>query len=451
MNLVWLTRDRPQTLLRSVRSCLAALRGKPSELTLHAVHSGSAMATTVANLYSFGPYERYVFVCRLEEACAGHGIHPDVVRFALGPPAAASRRLCDTGANRNLLLLLNAGKKFLSCDDDVLFECARWQNTMDLSGGVRDPYGMQFFDSEASARDAFSAQAPFSIPDFLSAHAKALGTAHSDGRIAITTTGIWGDSGVDGMRSFFLLRPDLFARLCKTPDRLHQALHSRWVWRQTENLFLALRAPFSAAFCGYDNTLPLPPFFPFGRGQDAAYPLALNGCAPGLWTAHLPGAIRHAPQAGVSPPNAGPPSPRINSILSVWWEHYLQETAQERRGYATASRYFRTLAEGGAFRERYEATLIETLQTRVKALEKNYGQVEAGNGPAYDLWRATLLQELDQCGAMARSAELRLPEESQRVAFDQDGLHLVRSWVALYADLLEAWPAIRHEAGELVR
>lgn len=243
------------------------------------------------------------------------GIDPRLIAFALG---SRPQPRIGIGANRNLLQLLHPGRPFLSADDDIIasFEVppphplALWIHAEEV------PMHTHFFESvaETEARVAVSAD-----PDALGLQEAFLGcpvsaiVARLSGpaslrgagdhlvraiqersvRVAATALGLAGDCASDCLAFFSLLSGgDTEQHVLARPVPLAP---SREVLRRTEFPVLC-QGGYLMTYChAVDNSLPLPPYFPVGRGEDQTWQRLLHWVLPDTVIAHLPLAVRHRP------------------------------------------------------------------------------------------------------------------------------------------------------------
>ncbi len=243
------------------------------------------------------------------------GVDPGLAEFAVNgrPPPRVG-----IGGSRNLLNLLTTGRRVLSADDDITaafevpprHDLSLWISAEDV------PMHTYFFDSvaETEARVSVSSE-----PDALALHesyvghtvasvvAGLAGPASLRGagpgltaaiqertvRIAATALGLAGDCASDCLGFFSLLSGgDSEQRVLARAVALSP---SREVLRRPEFPILC-QGVYFITFChAVDNSLPLPPYFPVGRGEDQVWQKLLHLSLPDTVVAHLPLAVRHQP------------------------------------------------------------------------------------------------------------------------------------------------------------
>lgn len=322
------------------------------------------------------------------------GIPRETAEFALPVPG---EQFCGPGANRNWMLALFA-EKFLSVDDDTVCRLWRHPETRDALrlNGHEDPceYWFPLSRSETS-------QTPVAPgADLLRSHGQLLGRhvaemasaaletrdacAHLlpasgklNAKVALTYTGLAGDSGMfSGMR-FLTCQGETRARLAA--DR---ALYNRAIGRR-EIARIALCATVThdqicmATTMGIDNREPVPPFPPGWRGEDKVFGSALAQLFPHSVTGDVPlGIIHNADRPGayaVSIFEAAAVS-RVCDLLGA----LIVSMAVPKNLYSTASRwrmlseYFLEAANSSpdAFRDLMLRGWVESRMRTVRMLER---------------------------------------------------------------------------------
>jgi hypothetical protein len=260
-----------------------------------------------------GPERKSAFASRL--ASTG-GIPEDVVRFGCLPGRGPGVTI---GANRNMLLLLTAGERVFSADDDTVCVTALppgHGDGVELDSGG-NPLHLWFFPD----RDEAMAAVRYAQQDVLGCHGRYLGAApasvlagagpasaaHSDpallrrvrdeaGRIRVTANGVVGDCGWDNPDFCLFQEGTTFARLVGSPGGFRMARTTREMIQAVPRTTITARADPKFAMClGLDNTDLLPPFPPVGRAEEVAFGAILTACFGPVYAAHLPLLLRHDP------------------------------------------------------------------------------------------------------------------------------------------------------------
>ncbi len=476
-----LTCGSPQLLRRSVNSWIAFgsqhkrnLRIVIADDSPDAARAGAQRAAarsleseTGVQLRLVDPASRLAIA---RELAALAGVDPDLAEFAVaGCPAPR----IGIGGNRNLVNLLTRGRRVLSADDDIIAEFAAppshplalWINSEDV------PMHTYFFDSiaETAARvpvsraadalalhEAFAGHDVASIVDRLSGPASlrdaqpALTNALQRGtvRVAATALGLVGDSASDCLAFFSMMAGGDTAR--NFLARASALSPSREVMRRPEFPVLC-QGIYFITFChAVDNRLPLPPYFPVGRGEDQAWQKLLHWSMPDTVVAHLPLAVHHRPEparqytaadyldpCAIFPGNAlllgalgtcprpdPPPGPDGN--LAVMGRH-LAELA----------------GDPGTF-----SALVHAAWRAYLAYHRTLVVASRDSRPAYPQgWQADMAHILETLQRrMARDTDIPL-EYAARIG--PPAVEPLRQDLLRFARLLEAWPALRRAADVL--
>jgi hypothetical protein len=247
------------------------------------------------------------------------GIPQDVVRFGCLPSRGCG---VTVGANRNMLLLLTAGERIFSADDDTVCVTALppgHGDGVELDSGG-NPLQLWFFPD----RDEALAAVRYVQEDVLGWHGRYLGAApapvlagagpasaaRSDpallghvrdavGHIRVTANGVVGDCGWDNPDFCLFQDGTTFARLAGSPGGFRVNRTTREMIQAVPRTTITGRADPKFAMCiGLDNTDLLPPFPPAGRAEEVAFGAILTACFSPVYAAHLPLVLRHDPAAG---------------------------------------------------------------------------------------------------------------------------------------------------------
>lgn len=237
---------------------------------------------------------------------------PDLARFALDPAPRSSDAF---GANRNWALILTAGHHVISIDDDVI--CTPVRLATPPPDGISAPMGAPPWSLLGFDSRQHLAAAVTDVPiDALSAYCRDLGrrvpspfgNPGDEGRVAeelkivLTSSGVAGHSGLNSHAMMPALPCPVSRRAMFSSDRRFGAtMRSGHTLRQCLAEQISTQAGFLATAYGMDNTEPLIPFFPFGRGEDQVFAKTLSSCGVNAAIKHLPFALWHEPTHGRLP------------------------------------------------------------------------------------------------------------------------------------------------------
>jgi FkbH-like protein len=312
------TANRPEALLRALESYAENARHHGRAPDLVVVDDSRAPAMRAANRGALAALSRARGASRAiryagtEEkeaflrALGAFDVPPDVARFALLPDVTDTTTV---GANRNALLLDAVGDLVFSADDDTLCRLAAPPDSdpaLDDRAAVgRDPCDYWFFRDHAAALRAVS---PVDR-DLLAAHEELLGhdaqslrAGEPAGPVLITLGGIVGDCGWGapfgwwlGPMGYLAMRGPSLARLFAEASVSGDPCTSRAILRVARRPSLADETMSMTTTVGLDARGLLPPFCPFGRGEDNIFGASIAACVPGARFGHVPWAVVHAP------------------------------------------------------------------------------------------------------------------------------------------------------------
>lgn len=340
------TRGRPWALGRCLRSHVAHFMafGRSVEIAvIDSSRSDRVRAETRAIAESSVPDGTRLHLPTLEDMASyverlarAAQVSRNIVDFALRD---ALEYGFDAGANRNALLLALAGKSFLSTDDDMICEPHGNDNVgeqlrLTSVDTTREVIPFESFSAAAGAVERSRAC-------ILDAHERLLGNsvaallankASSDvsfdgaahglnyllsrgiGRVAVTLSGMIGDSG-GKFPAFYLWRQSVRDRLAPLDeDSYKRTVESRHILRtvavptiSSDTLFMAGHAAFDMTVQGGSGQHILPPFFPIFRGEDLTFGRLLRATVDGGLIGQIPEAILHVP-----------PEKRRASVRNLW-------------------------------------------------------------------------------------------------------------------------------------
>ncbi|MGD2064493.1 MAG: hypothetical protein PVF51_13045 [Nitrospirota bacterium] len=320
------TCDRPDAALRCVESVIEAARrhGRDPALVVSDDSRDPAsaarlrdaidrLATDYPAVTHTGRAEREGLATALAAELGDDREVRGALRFALfGSPDEIT-----PGANRNALLLHHAGRPFLSLDDDTVCRVAAAPGSEDglAVSSLPDPSQFWFYPDRGAAltahewqevdpvalhedylgRTAAACVADLGGPERLDldqADATLLRRLGTGGRVAVTATGLAGDSGMGSAAYFLTLRGASRERLLADYATFRD---TRAVVRAVTRPTLSTGAFLMTPCVGLDATRLLPPFLPVGRNEDGAFAHLLRIVAPDALIAHSPWAIYHDP------------------------------------------------------------------------------------------------------------------------------------------------------------
>lgn len=476
-----ITCGKPALLRRSVNSWVDFARRHGRELRITLVDDSPTPALALAQRQAAQAIETELGI-RLRFVDPGSrsqvarelalmaGVDPGLADFAV---SGCPQPRVGIGGSRNLLQLVTPGRRVLSADDDIIaaFEVppphalALWINAEDV------PMHTWFFDSVADTE----ARVPVSnAPDALALHESFVGhpvasiVARLSGpaslrdagprltaaiqerpvRIAATALGIVGDCASDCLGFYSLLSGgDTEQRMLARATPLSP---SREVLRRPEFPILGQGVLFITFCHAADNTLPLPPYFPVGRGEDQVWQKLLHFALPDTVVAHLPLAARHRPDGErrytcddyLDPCARFPGNAFLLGLLGLAMPPIAVQGADAR-----LAALGRQLAHAASEPARF-AGLVETAWRAYLEHHRTLVRTAVASRTAYPAWwhdSMRIIQERLERG-LSRADDVPL---EYATLIGAPAIDALRSDVQRFAGVLAAWPALRGAAATL--
>ncbi|MDB6175234.1 MAG: hypothetical protein JWL59_4545 [Chthoniobacteraceae bacterium] len=402
------------------------------------------------------------------------GCPPDAVEFALFDPLQTGFAC---GANRNALLLHEAGRAFCSVDDDVI--CRMAAPPKSLKAGLSlfsscDPYSRWLFDSRESACQF----ADWMDADFLAAHEKLLGRGPGafslealnlrqandeilrrieggGSRVRATFTGHIGDPGIPTSVYYLFFDGENRRRLTETEAHYRSVFSSRSVLSVMPDHALGDASVSPGMAMGLDHRELLPPFFPVLHAEDFIYGATLwQGCR-GALLGHLPLAILHEPAAGKS---ILLPSDLNGQRRAVVFEfaHILrrlilsfnpgaEEEAEVRL--PALGRYLRDFSSLPVrdFEDALGRHVLEHESAKVFFLENELN----ADLDTPDFWRRDVEAYLAHVRDAVQHEDYDIPFDLKKAHPPAANRRLMRELIGRFGQLLEEWPAMVKAARSL--
>ena len=406
------------------------------------------------------------------------GCRPSSVEFALFDPLNAG---FTCGANRNALLLHEAGRMAVSVDDDVICEMA----PMASSGArvslfaSRDPCERWFFADRESALTAAS----FANADFLGAHESLLGRdigvlfppdlkaaeidvscvddaiLHriADGLVRMRTTffGQVGDTGTPTSCYYFYARGRTLKRLTENEELYRAAFGSRSVVVAAQNPSIGGGNLAPGMTIGLDHRELLPPFFPVLHAEDAIFAAATWLCCSDSVSGHLPFALHH--DSGANKFIHQPKHLSADKRVTIFEFAAIVRAilfACEPQEHTDVGERIRTLGRNlSAFAARPPRDFLHAFRQIILQMEADkLTSLEArlrDERMAPDYWRRDLEAFIAHSRDALMHPDFDIPFELKSQRSDDENRVLMQRLLANYGALLEDWPEMVEGAREL--
>jgi len=420
-----------------------------------------------AEIYYAGLEEKRRFA---EALISRGGLPPDVVKFAL---LGLEGFECSIGANRNSLALHTVGDLVLSVDDDT--QC-RVASHPGAAGELAMDSGNEFIDYWFFPdRAAALRSSPLTYPDILSIHERLLGKSigdcipddlgaeapncervgprfmrglpGGDAKVAVTFTGLIGDSGMPVPLVYLLLTGGSRERLVKSESDYATARSSRELVRVAKRLTLTdnVWCCQTTAF-GFDNRGLLPPFLPVQRNQDSIFGVLMQECFNNYYFGHLPWAVLHAPaEPRAYPPNSIPDSARMIPTVGLLsacvsaFDLWPRDSGGEENLRALG----RHLTEMGSMKleDFEEAARRHVLRARCSQVSVLEHQLKSYRGqPSY--WAADLERYIENLEHAVATTDNVVPSDLPGKWSGDEARRQSQRLVLMFGNLLRSWPDI---------
>lgn len=405
----------------------------------------------------------------LEELVRAGACSRAVGEFALFDPLATR---FSVGANRNFLLLHEAGRMFGSLDDDVVCRLSAppdgaGQELSFFSDG--DPFGRWLFADRAAGR-AFAGAVD---ADYLAVHGALLGRTVGDAlrsapgadftdaqdflirrmmrqppRVRATFLGHVGDPGIPTSAYYLYYRRENRRRLVGSAEHYRAVFPSRSVLSVVPQPRIGDASVSPGMAMGIDHRTLVPPFFPVLHAEDFSWGAALWHCCPDAVLGHVPYAIAHEPPEGKT--ILTPADLRAQPPFLIWeFAHLLRRLILQVELPIAASAERRMVLLGRALSEIGELPPSDFLELirqqalaeagdRVEYLHREIGEAE--EAPEYWLRDVEGMIEHLRTSVSAAGAEIPLDLQAARPA--EETRAFMQTVIGHYGELLQSWPAM---------
>jgi hypothetical protein len=480
--------DRVPMLARAMRSFAGNVRtaGRTvdwlvADSSPKADQRGLFRAQTEALGREFGQPVRYLGLEEKQHAITnlikGSGCRPEAAEFALFDPIGAGFAC---GANRNALLLHEAGGLLSSVDDDVICELAAVRPAATrlalFSNG--DPYQRSVFPDRTSALDAVR----FAPHDYLAEHERVLGRdlgallgadfdpaaldlehlgddllrrlEGGSARVRTTFLGYVGDPGIPTSCYFFFHKGKNRERLTESEADYHAGFGSRSVLNHAASLAIGDGGVAPGMAMGFDHRELLPPFFPVLHAEDVIFGATTWHCCTGAVSGHLPLIVHH--DSGLGKPTLQPGDLTDDRRVAVFEFAQIIRSlianhapAEHADTAARLRRLGRHLSEFAAlpdldFREALHRVILDHESREISFLEESL-RTETD---APEFWRRDMQSFLDHSREALLHQDFDIPYELKASRPAEENRTLMKQLIGRYGQLLEDWPAMVEVARE---
>ena len=408
-----------------------------------------------------GARQREAIVGRL----AGGGVDPKLLQLALGGGTI--------GSQRNLLLILTAGRGVLMTDDDIRW--AAWRPSAHRPGlalaGHTEAREHRFFAS----RDEAVADCGQESGNLLALHEAVLGrpvrdlidgdtdlsqacahlldALHSPPSpiVRVSMAGLAGDAGTYCPHLRLLAEGSLKAALAADEAAFTLALSSREIQRIARQTLVTHEPRCMAGCMALDNREVTPPFMWRGSNEDGVFGMMLGAVDRRALFAHLAHGVIHAstrPSVRDSGPIVSAAQTRLADLLPMIATRVAGSPAPDvPTGLASVARRCRELGclRLEEFRDQARAWLLEARSRQLLRLAEI---ADDGSYPEY--WRAAARHYRGACLASLQDPWFYCPVEFRQPGRPiGDCFEEARAFTRAFGELLDIWPALWARARQL--
>ena len=487
--IVWPSLDRSESLKRSIESYISHNRKYGRDVRYLVVNNSFSkkasdnyqqmLATIAANedqpINYCGVVEIRDFIREMVQKGKGDGLPQKLMEFALLGKEENSSARC--GVARNAILLATEGEMILSTDDDTLCRFAEppvAEKGIELSSEF-DPAEIRFFPN----RQAVLEKVKFRDVDIFAEHESMLGRSLADcislqqpedflvtadmsprfayfandrkGRIALTQTGVCGDSAMGSAKVVIKLEGQARKLALGTKDVYDSSITSKEILSGVKRKTISEGAFFMTANAGIDNRRLLPPFFTIGRNAEGIFALILRACFENAFIGFLPLGVYHdPPEPRRLVPEMMPHfAPRVEEVLILLIQFFRHpagcETSTQRL--QGLGQHLKELAALPLHEfEGYVRYLWMVNQSSyIRFLDEQLKKHRAS--PEY--WARDIVALKDSVRAFLASGRICVPQNEHEQLPQETVAKWVQLTVGQFGELLYWWPCIVNLSREL--
>lgn len=469
------TKNRPELLVRCVKSFLENPGSTERGIKLHIVDDSDTPARTSRQTISDMCKNHHMHLAWVDKKyradfarkiARAANVPIKIVEFALmGNKDYAFR----TGASRNTLLLLAAGNPSVQTDDDIICRIvpAPWKKEgITLMSLRADCHRYQYYTDA----EKFHQTLTNDHRDFFSLHENLLGShpaavlimndrintehlggtllekiGHSASRLAVTFTGIYGDSGMSNHWQRVCLEGESFSKLVNHDELVYkQLLCTRYLFRSADNITIGDSQFCMAGVMGLDTRHLLPPFMPVLRNEDAIFGLLVHLCFKHAVKGYLPWALLHDPpfRSPVEDPsralNIG--FPGANAIVEaiLWSLNVWPLNDNPSHNLKTLGQYLTDLSclPIHHFKSEVRKIYQRIIQNRINYLQ--HFLFEHAQAPEH--WQHDMKQLIKNFQLLLYNEDVGVPADIE--GDSQKRLATFQELIKEFGNLLQYWPAI---------
>jgi hypothetical protein len=331
-----LTCDRPNILSRAINSYIQNLNQFGRQARLVIVDDSKSKVSENANLQTLkqiktqNPNISLFYMSRThrrnlaQQLAKRVGLPLSTLEFCLLGTHPEINVNWTGGAGRNALIFETIGERFITADDDVIFQAVPLGNGENIGFGGKRPSRVIDWIGGPDEVQKFAGERKVPL-DLIGTHESILGSnpgrylkkqlqggnykvfvdqlgsaaltkfSFSESRIVSTRMGVLGDAGIGSTTWYLLSDPQTLDILLADERKYESVLRGQMVLSGSKSTFITSEYNSFSMCIGMDNTVGLPPYNPIFRGEDDCVAGLMRLVNPAAHTAFLPYSVVHLP------------------------------------------------------------------------------------------------------------------------------------------------------------
>jgi hypothetical protein len=260
------------------------------------------------------------------------------------------------------------------------------------------------------------------------------------GRVKITLSGVYGDSGIPNPLGFMFARGATRERFLAQWNPLRGSEAPRNVIRGVSRPAIAPVAEvITTTATGLDNTMGLLPFLPSsGKGEDTLFGLMAQKCFPDIYTGYVPLVLLHDPERN----RKYKPLPTrfgvVDAIIIFLNGYPSSVRLSGKEPLISLGRYF--VECGRAAPDDFKAYLLTAARRRAATyIERCMWYLHEFNSePVY--WADVMRHWIGQLDLQMRSSDVGVLADVPKEKDNPDRYATAQSFISAFGELLQTWP-----------
>ncbi|MCG6188130.1 hypothetical protein [Maribellus maritimus] len=469
----WITRDRPDSIKKSVESFIESLNEITQKYnfivfddsTVENYNKNKRNIEFLNKKYQIqiklvGENERKEFLIKLSKKLENR-VPKHVVEYGLMGLNGINHR---TGANRNAFLLFTTGKFSLLTDDDIFCQISKNGDDEKLTITSDASYAdvsSEFFigQEELNNKLVFDHHNPVNIHQKLLGHSMGgliqeyrnqinltriipnyiVDNLNTEKKVRITMMGAAGDSGAGSPILKIFVPSNNLVPLISDTDNFLSKMYSRTVLQSHKSLTVGSPRFLLGMNLGFDNTELLPPFHPNFRNSDGIFASVLKKCFSNAYIGHLPYAISHIPpyERPVDVSDLTSTSSRIPDVLMFSINEFKNTSITVEGGLKSLGVYLSDISKrsDNSLNEYFKLVNTNIIISKINHTEELYKKHKHINKQ----WAAFVEQRIETLYNCLQGKNLSVQFKETENLSSEKQLLMIRNVYGNFGDLIYYW------------